>query len=134
MSESSDIRTGRHCTFNLIVHLVFITKYRRNVITKDVQATLEASFNKICLDFEAQLQECNAEDDHVHLLVSYQPKTSISSLVNSLKGASSRIVRKQHPEIRNKLWGNAFWSASYYAGSTGGANINTVKAYIEAQR
>ncbi|MFX7776660.1 IS200/IS605 family transposase, partial [Acinetobacter baumannii] len=78
----------------------------------------------VCHDFESQLLEFNGEDDHVHLLVSYPPKVSISSLVNSMKGVSSRLLRKKYYQsIRRKLWQNSLWSPSYFAGSCGGAPL-----------
>jgi putative transposase len=86
MLLSSDIRHGRHCVFALHVHLVFVTKYRRKVFDGDAINRLRAIFEKICTDFEAQLVEMNGEAEHVHLLVTYPPKRSVSSLVNSLKG------------------------------------------------
>jgi putative transposase len=83
----------------------------------------------------AELKEFDGEDDHVHLLVAYPPKLSISRLVNSLKLVSARLLRKRDfPEVRRKLWGNHFWTPSYYAGSCGGASLRTVKCYIQAQR
>ena len=134
MSNSQEIRTGRHCVFNMHVHLVFVAKYRRDVFTKAMLDTMRAVFERICLDFEAELVEFDGEHDHVHLLVNYPPKIAISSLVNSLKGASSRIVRTKHPEIKNKLWGSALWSPSYFAASCGGAPIGIVKQYIQQQQ
>lgn len=86
------------------------------------------------LTFEAELAEFDGEDDHVHLLVHYPPKVAISSLVNSLKGASSRILRTKHPEIRSKLWGNALWSPSYFAASCDGTPIGIIKQYIQQQQ
>ncbi len=134
MSNNQEIRTGRHCVFNMHVHLVFVAKYRRNVFTKPMFETMREVFERVCLDFEAVLVEFDGEDDHVHLLVNYPPKVAISSLVNSLKGASSRILRSKHPEIKNKLWGNALWSPSYFAASCGGAPISIIKQYIESQQ
>lgn len=135
MKKQTDIRTGRHCTFNLHVHLVFVTKYRRNVFTKEILDDLGAIFSKVCVDFEAELIEFDGEDDHVHLLVNYPPKVSISALVNSLKGVSSRMIRKKsYPRIKQMLWGNALWSPSYFAGSCGGAPIDIVRQYIEQQQ
>lgn len=129
------VRTGRHCVFDLHVHLVFITKYRRNVFNKEIINDLTDVFSNVCHDFDAQLIECNGEDDHVHLLVNYPPTVSITKLVNSLKGVSSRMIRKQHyPTIQDKLWGNALWSPSYFAGSCGGAPIDIIRKYIEDQR
>ena len=134
MNNSQEIRTGRHCVFNMHVHLVFVAKYRRDVFTKAMLETMNEVFKRVCLDFEAVLVEFDGEHDHVHLLVNYPPKVAISSLVNSLKGASSRILRSKHPEIKNKLWDNALWSPSYFAASCGGAPISIIKQYIESQQ
>lgn len=135
MTEANEIRHGRHCVFNLHVHLVFVTKYRRNVFTKSTLLELNSIFASVCKDFEAELVEFNGEDDHVHLLVSYPPKVSVSALVNSLKGVSSRLLRKKHHStIRKKLWGESLWSPSYFAGSCGGAPLTTITQYIQQQR
>ena len=91
MLLSSDIRHGRHCVFALHVHLVFVTKYRRKVFDGDAIQRLRVMFEKVCADFEAQLVEMNGEAEHVHLLIHYPPKHSVSSMVNSLKGVSSRV-------------------------------------------
>lgn len=131
---SNDLRKGRTCVFALHVHLVFVTKYRREVFTKQVLSNLSKIFESICKDFGAFLVECEGEKDHVHLLVNYPPKVSITKLVNSLKGVSSRLIRKKnYPSIRQHLWGGALWSPSYFAGSCGGAPISTIRQYIEQQ-
>ncbi|MHB1683931.1 MAG: IS200/IS605 family transposase [Bacilli bacterium] len=135
MNPSNDIRTGRHCVFNLHVHLVFVTKYRRGVFTKAILADMRLVMASVCRDFEAELVEFDGEDDHVHLLVNYPPKVAISTLVNSLKGVSSRLIRqKNDPEIRQKLWNGHLWSPSYFAGSCGGAPLSIIREYIESQR
>ena len=131
---SNDLRRGRHVVFNLHVHLVFVAKYRRKVFTKEILDDMRGILESVCTDFEAQLVEFEGEDDHVHLLVNYPPKVSISKLVNSLKGVSSRMIRqKNYPSIREKLWGGALWSPSYFAGSCGGAPISIIRQYIEQQ-
>lgn len=130
-----DIRTGRHCTFELHVHLVFVTKYRRSVFTEEVISELHGIFSKVCQDFEATLVEFDGEHDHVHLLVYYPPKVAISKLVNSLKGASSMRIRKlNYPSVNKALWGGSLWSRSYFAGSCGGAPIDMIRKYIEGQQ
>jgi len=135
MADASGFRTGRHVVFKLHVHLVFITKYRRGVITDRVRDFLKEVMTKVCVDFEAELLEFDGDDDHVHLLVAYPPKAAISSLVNSLKGASAYRLRRQNfTEVRTKLWGAHFWSPSYCAVSCGGAALDTVKAFIQDQR
>ena len=134
MDTSSEIRTGRHCVFNLHVHLVFVSKYRRGVFEKEHLAALREIFEKICQDFEATLVEVDGEDDHVHLLVNYPPKVALSKLVNSLKGASSRIMRRKFEGLRKRYWKGVLWSPSYFAASCGGAPLAVIKQYIEQQR
>jgi putative transposase len=81
------------------------------------------------------LVELDGEDDHVHLLVEYLPTVQLTKLVNSLKGVSSRMLRKKRfPEVEDKLWGGHLWSPSYCAASCGGAPIDIVRKYIEDQR
>ncbi|WP_370459824.1 IS200/IS605 family transposase [Pusillimonas sp. ANT_WB101] len=90
------------------------------MFTKEILDDLRDLFSSVCADFEAELVEFDGEDDHVHLLVNYPPKVAVSNLVNSLKGVSSRMIRKKsYPSIRKKLWGGALWSPSYFTGSCG---------------
>src|SRR5690606_30929013 len=118
MNLSTDLRRGRTCVFLMHVHLVFVTRYRRPVFTKAILEYLKAILKDVCSDFEANLVEFDGEMDHVHLLVEYPPKVSISKLVNSLKGVSSRLLRKQdYPSIQKALWGKSLWSPSYFAGT-----------------
>ena len=133
MDKSSDIRTGRHCVFKLHVHLVFVTKYRKKVFTDKILQDLEIIFKDVCQNFETELVEMNGETEHIHLLLNYPPKVSISKLVNSLKGVSSRLIRKQHPELKKSYWKGGLWSPSYLASSCGGAPLSIVKQYIEQQ-
>jgi putative transposase len=114
--------------------LVFVTKYRRDVLSQLAIRDLSAIFARVCGDFGAQLVECNGEDDHVHLLVEYPPQISISKLVNSLKGVSSRLIRAERPEIRGRYYKGTLWSPSYFAASCGGAPISILKQYVEQQR
>jgi putative transposase len=105
MSKSNDLRRGRTCIFLMHVHLVFITKYRRKVFTQSIFEDLKGIFLNVCADFEAKLVEFEGETDDIHLLVEYPPKMAISKLVNSLKGVSSRLIRKKgYPSIQEALW------------------------------
>ena len=102
---------------------------------KAILEDLSDIFSGVCRDFEAELVEFDGEDDHVHLLVNYPPKIAVATLVNSLKGVSSCMIRKKnYPSIRRKLWKGALWSPSYFAGSCGGAPIGTIRQYIEQQQ
>lgn len=134
MGKMQDYRTGRHCVFALHVHLVFVTKFRRDVLSELAIRDLTAIFARICRDFEATLVECSGEDDHVHLLVEYPPNLTLSRLVNSLKGVSSRLLREDRPEITGRYFKGVLWSPSYFAASCGGAPISIIRQYIEQQR
>lgn len=89
---------------------------------------------RVCESFGAELEEFSGEADYVHLLVTQPPTVAISSLVNSLKGVSSRMIKKDHAsEIKKQLWTGRLWSQSYYAATAGGAPLSVLKSYIENQ-
>jgi len=134
MTAESEIRHGRHCVFNLHVHLVFVAKYRRRVFDGPAIERLREIFAAVCRDFEARLVEMDGEDDHVHLLVEYPPRVPVSGLVNSLKGVSSRLLRRDRRDIAKRYWRGVLWSPSYFAASCGGAPIAIVRQYIEQQQ
>ena len=116
------------------IHLVFATKYRRYVFTKQILDALKIIFASVCNDFEADLVEFDGEKYHVHLLITYPPKVSISRLVNSLKGVSSRLIRKKkYPSIRSQLWAATLWSPSYFIASCGSAPTSIINQYSEQQ-
>lgn len=131
----SELRHGRHCVFALHAHLVFVTKYRRDVLKKEHLDAMQSIFANVCRDFDAELVEFNGEHDHVHLLVNYPPKMALSNLVASLKGVSARLLRQQfgdfHPWLKRR---GVLWSPSYFAASCGGAPINILRQYIEDQQ
>ena len=129
-----DYHTGRLVVFDLHARLVFVTKYRRGVLTSSAIDSLKSIFEKVCCDFDAQLVECDGKDDHVHLLIQYQPKTSLSKLVNSLKGVSSRRLRQKHPDIAARYYKGVLWSPSYFVASCGGAPLAVVAEYVKSHR
>lgn len=134
MDKTSEYRRGRQCVFSLNVHLVFVARYRRLVFTKAILEDLRGIFSDVCQDFDATLEGFDGEQDYVHLLITYPPKIAISRLVNSLKGVSSRLIRKKHyPTVERALSGGSLWSPSYFAGSAGGAPLAMVQQYIEQQ-
>ena len=115
------------------VHLIFVTKYRRKVFDGDAIEKLGAHFGRVAKDFGSKVVEFNGETDHVHLLVEYPPKVSVSSLVRTMKGVSSRLLRKQRPDLAAHYWKAMLWSPSYFAASCGGAPLEIIKAYVEQQ-
>lgn len=134
MAEYQNIRTGRHCSFVLHAHLVFVTKYRHKVFKGTHLTRMEEIMRAVCEDFECELVEFNGENNHVHLLVNFPPKVALSKLVNSLKGVSSRRLRQEFPDLVRHYWrAQRLWSGSYFAGSVGGAPLSIVRQYIEQQ-
>ncbi|MDF7688100.1 IS200/IS605 family transposase [Escherichia coli] len=118
MKKETDIRRGRHCVFLKHVHLVFVTKYRRQIFDHDATEKLRTYFSNVCADFEAERVEMDGGPDHVHLLINYPPKLAISSLVNSLKGVSSRLLRRDRPDIAVRYYDKGvLWSPGYFVSS-----------------
>ena len=129
-----EFRKERHSVSRLMVHLVCVTKYRREVFDAAALTWLQLHFAKVCKTMQAELLACDGGSDHIHLLIEYPPKLSLSVLVNALKGTSSRLLRQERPDLAERYWHGALWSPSYFAVSAGGAPLETVKRYVEAQR
>ena len=119
---------------SIAVACLEVAGYRYRIFDGDAISRLRAIFTKVCIDFEAELAEMDGQDNHVHLLVHYPPKHSLSTLVNSLKGVSSRLLRLERPDLVRRYWKGVLWSPSYFAASCGGAPIGILKAYIEQQK
>ena len=129
-----ELRKNRGAVFCLNYHLVFVTKYRRKVFDQAALDALGEQFEEICSGLNCDLVEFNGELDHVHLLVNMLPSVSVSALVNALKGASSRILRKERPDLHKRFWDEkVLWSPSYFASTTGGAPLEVVKKYVQNQ-
>ena len=135
MGEKYEWRTGRSCVFKNNVHLIFVTKYRRDVFSLEMLERMRVLFLETCEQMDVELIEFGGEDDHVHMLVNVPPKLAIANLVGKLKGKSSYFLRKEYAkELRKKLWGTHLWSPSYCVVSCGGAPLDIVRAYVENQR
>ncbi|UHJ58598.1 IS200/IS605 family transposase (plasmid) [Mycolicibacterium fortuitum] len=127
-------RRARHSVSLLHTHLVFVTKYRRAVLTDDMLTFTEHTMRGVCDELSADLVEFNGEADHVHLLVSYPPALAISTLVQRLKGRTAYAVRREYTGacVRARMRGH-LWSPSYFAVSCGGAPLSIIKQYIDGQ-
>lgn len=117
------------------MHLVFVTKYRRDVFTQEMLRRIHVIMQETCGQMDCELIEFGGEDDHVHLLVTVHPKLAVSNLVGKLKGKSSYIVRQEYRlYLKSKLWGTHLWSPSYCVVSCGGAPLEVVREYVQNQR
>lgn len=125
--------TNAHSVFLLHYHLILVVKYRRQVFTDEISERAKEIFSYIAPSYKIELVEWNHDKDHVHILFKGQPKTEMSKFINAYKSASSRLLKKEFPIIRQKLWKEMFWSQSFYLLSSGGAPIEVIKEYIENQ-
>lgn len=129
------VKTLYHCVFNLNYHLVLVTKYRRKCITAPMLERLKAICTELTEKWDCELLEFNGEVDHVHLLLSLNPKVAPSVFVNNLKTVSSRLIRKDFGEELAKVYWKkpVFWSRSYCIITCGGAPLSVIQQYIEQQ-
>lgn len=131
---STNLHSYKHCVYNINLHIVFVTKYRRKVINADILKRLEDIFSKLCQNQKSELIEFGGESDHVHLLIDISPDIAPSRLVNTLKTISSRMIRKEFAEHINKFyWKPVFWTGAYCVISAGGAPLEVLKTYIQNQ-
>ena len=124
---------NNHSVFLMYYHLVFVIKYRRKVIDDTISDRLKEIFEYIASNYNIALQEWNHDIDHIHILFKGQPNSELSKFINAYKSASSRLIKKEYPQIRQKLWKESFWSKSFCLLTTGGAPIEVIKKYIEKQ-
>ena len=125
--------TNNHSVFLLHYHLIMCIKYRNKVIDDAISIRLKEIFTKIASSYNITLDEWNHNIDHVHILFRGQPNTEISKFINAYKSASSRIIKKEFPQIRSFLWREMFWSQSFCLLTTGGTTSDIIKQYIQSQ-
>ena len=124
---------NNHSVFAIHFHLILVVKYRKKVIDESISERLKEIFEYIQDNYNIVLEEWNHDIDHVHVLFRSEPNSNISKFINAYKSASSRLIKKEYPSIKSRLYKEAFWSQSFCLISTGGANIETIKKYIESQ-
>jgi putative transposase len=128
---STQLRKERHSVSDLKIHLVCVTKYRRSIFTSESLAVIEKSFSEVSRKMDFQVLEFNGEADHIHALIEFPPKLSVSQMVNALKGVSSR--RYGQAGYKKPYGKDALWSPSYFVSSIGGAPLEILKRYIQSQ-
>ena len=125
--------SNNHSVFSLNYHLVLVIKYRKQVLNNDISNRLKEIFEYISPNYTITLEEWEHDKDHVHVLFKAHPNSELSKFINAYKSASSRLIKKEFPTIKQKLWKEYFWSRSYCLITTGGATIDVVRKYIENQ-
>ncbi|HRV22907.1 MAG TPA: IS200/IS605 family transposase [Syntrophorhabdaceae bacterium] len=125
--------TNKHSVYLLYYHLVLVVKYRKKVIDDKISNRLKGIFGRIQSSYNITLIEWNYDKDHIHILLKATPTTELAKFINAYKSASSRLIKKEFPEIKKELWDEYFWSRSYCLLTSGGAPIEVIKKYIEKQ-
>jgi len=124
---------NQHSVYSINYHLVMVIKHRRKVISDEISGYLKATFERIGATYGVELVEWNHDKDYVHVIFKCIPQTDPAKFINAYKSVSSRLVKKNYPEIRQYLWNETFWTKSYCLISTGEVSIGVIKQYIESQ-
>ena len=128
------LKKGYRNVYDLNIHLVLVTKYRKKLISRAMLLRLQAILTATCQKWRSDLVEFNGEDNHVHLIINYPPDVEVSKLVNNLKTVSSRLIRKEFEREINAVYKKpVFWSGAYFVASCGGVTVDQLKAYVEKQ-
>ncbi|MGW0433001.1 IS200/IS605 family transposase [Micromonospora sp. NPDC003197] len=127
-----EIRSNNNVVYRCTYHVVWCPKYRRKVITGDVDIRLKQIIGEVCAERDAPIVELETMPDQVHLLVTVDPQYGIHRLVKQIKGRSSRLIRQEFPEVRSRI--PTLWTNSYLVATVGGATLEIVKRYVESQR
>lgn len=128
-----NLDNNNHSVFLLNYHLILVVKYRKKIINDTISNRLKEIFDKISPSYNITVMEWNHDIDHVHILFKAEPNSELSKFINAYKSASSRLIKKEFPEIKTQLWKEYFWSRSFCLITTGGANIEIIKQYIQSQ-
>ncbi|WP_093045326.1 IS200/IS605 family transposase [Thalassobacillus cyri] len=129
-----NLDSNNHSVFSMYYHLVLVVKYRRKVIDDPISDYAKGKFVSLSEKYNITLVEWNHDMDHIHILFKAQPNSELSKFINAYKSSSSRLIKKDFPHVRKKLWKEMFWSRSFCLLTTGGSPIEVVKKYIENPR
>lgn len=131
--KSAKLWTGAHTVSRLLYHLTFVPKYRRKVLNGKLAQRLQELFYECAKMNDWYIHELEVLPDHVHMLLQLSPKTPVSEAAKWLKGGSSRIIRKEYPELEEFLWGDSLWQDGYFVETVGKATEAVIREYIQKQ-
>jgi putative transposase len=132
--KKNNLIHARTCVYNVNYHIVWSTKYRKEVLSEKIQAGLKSIFNEIAHDKGFIIAAMEIMPDHVHMFVSAHPKISPSYITKMLKGISARKTLMQYPELTKQLWKGHLWNSSFYIETIGSISEDAIKKYIENQK
>ncbi len=128
-----NLESNNHSVFSMHYHLILVVKYRRRVIDDAISHRLRDMFEYIGAPYKITVESWNHDVDHVHVMFRAEPKSELSKFLNAYKSASSRLIKKEFPYIRQALWKEMFWSKSFCLLTTGGVTTDVIRRYIESQ-
>ena len=130
-----ELTYGRGYVYSIQYHVVWCVKYRRKVLTPNIEKSLIPILNKIAEDNDFRILECNGDLDHIHLLVDCSPQHYIPDMIKALKGVSARLLMKEYgDELKKQLWGGYLWNPGYYVATVSKNTESQIKKYIQNQK
>lgn len=133
-NKKTNIIHARTCVYNVIYHIVWSTKYRREVLKGEIEETFKNIAHEIVIDKDFIIHTMEVMPDHVHVFVSSHPKIAPSYIVKMLKGITARRLFLLHSEIKKQLWDGHLWNSSFYIETIGDVSRETIEKYIENQK
>jgi putative transposase len=128
-----DYTKRSHAVYDIKYHVIWVTKYRYKVLTKNISMRLRELIRQGCESRNIKIVRGSIGRDHVHMLISCPPSMAPSKIVQYLKGRSSRLIQEEFPELKKKYWGQHFWARGYFCSTVGSVTEETIKNYIENQ-
>ena len=126
-------RKTSHAVYDIKLHLVWITKYRKPVLHGDVAIWLRGLIREICKSLDVEIIKGHVSKDHLHILVSCPPNFAVSKLMQSLKGKTSRKLLSEYRSLSREFWGHHLWARRYFVASSGNVTDEVIAQYIEMQ-
>ena len=132
-SDSMDFDNNNHSVFKLYYHLILVVKYRRKVFDNNISEYAKERFVEIGKNYNIYLEAFNHVIDHVHIVFRAHPNTELSKFINAYKSSTSRMIKKNYPNVKTKLWKSSFWTKSFCLITSGGVTTEVIKKYIKTQ-
>lgn len=127
-------KSGSHTIWDCKYHIVWITKYRYEVLGGDVGLRCRELLREIARSYEMTIYAGSVNRDHIHLLIGIPPHISVSRAVQFLKGKSSHKLLSEYGVLRKRYWGQHLWGRGYWVASSGNVTDEVWQRYIEDQK
>lgn len=128
-----DYQHGSHSAYDIKYHVIWVTKYRYQVLTGEVAIRARELICQTCLSRDITIVQGSIGRDHVHMLISCPPTMAPAKIIQYVKGRSSRLIQEEFPHIQKRYWGQHMWGRGYFCATVGSVTEETIKNYIENQ-